>query len=175
MSFLPYPHESAVGIRMSPPSGTSLPPRTPSQPSRLSESPGLSSLHHTENSHWLSVLQKVMYMFYATLSICPTLFFPHCIHKSVPYVCISSAAQQIGSWVHLSRFHMCIYIHTHTRINIWYFSSLWLTSVCVIGRAHFCLESVNKTSDYGSRLTLCLTCFSRWKQVAPVSQSHLSV
>ena len=30
--------------------------------------------------------------FNATLSICPALSFPHCVHKSVLYVCISTAA-----------------------------------------------------------------------------------
>ena len=48
---------------MSPLSWTSLPPPTPSHPSRLSQSTGLSSLHHTANSYWLSVLRMVMYMF----------------------------------------------------------------------------------------------------------------
>ena len=35
----------------------------PSHPSRLSQSTGLSSLCHTANSHLLSILQIVMYMF----------------------------------------------------------------------------------------------------------------
>ena len=41
-----------------------LPPPTPSSshPSRLSQNTGLSSLCHTENSHWLFILQTVMYM-----------------------------------------------------------------------------------------------------------------
>ena len=33
----------------------------------------------------------VMYMFHATLSIRPALFFPHCVRKSVLYVCVSIA------------------------------------------------------------------------------------
>ena len=33
-----------------------------SHPSRLSQNTGLSSLCHTENSHWLFILQTVMYM-----------------------------------------------------------------------------------------------------------------
>ena len=48
---------------MCPPSGTSLPPPTSSHPSRLSQSPSLSSLSHAANSHWLSVLHMVVYMF----------------------------------------------------------------------------------------------------------------
>ena len=48
---------------MCPPSWSSLPPATPSQPSRLSQSTRLGSLCHTANSHWRSVLSMVMYMF----------------------------------------------------------------------------------------------------------------
>ena len=40
-------HEPAIGICMHPPSWASLPPPTPSHPSRLSQSAGLSSLSHT--------------------------------------------------------------------------------------------------------------------------------
>ena len=47
-------HESAIGVHVSSPSGTSLPPPSPSQLSTLLQSPGLSSLSHTANSHWLS-------------------------------------------------------------------------------------------------------------------------
>ena len=46
--------------------------------------------------------------FHATLSICPTRSFPHCVHKSVLYACISSAALRIGSSYHLSRLHACV-------------------------------------------------------------------
>ena len=55
-----HQHESAIGTHMSPRSGTSLPPPTLSHPPRLSQSPGLSFLSHTENSHWLSVLHVVV-------------------------------------------------------------------------------------------------------------------
>ena len=50
-------YESAIGIHMSPPSWTSLPPPTPSHPSRLSQNTGLSCLCYTATSHQLSVLQ----------------------------------------------------------------------------------------------------------------------
>ena len=56
-----HDHESAVGIHVSPPWLTSLPPPTPLQPSRMLQSPGLSSLSHTANSHWLSVLRMEAY------------------------------------------------------------------------------------------------------------------
>ena len=59
-----------------------LPP-TPSNSSRLSQSTGLSSLHQTARSHWLSILHTVIHMFQGSLSIHPTLPFPYCVHKSV--------------------------------------------------------------------------------------------
>ena len=58
-----HQHESAIGIHMSPPSYKSLPLLSPSYPSRLSRSPGLSSLSQTPNSHWLSILHIVVYTF----------------------------------------------------------------------------------------------------------------
>ena len=55
-----HQHESAIGLHMSPPSWTSPIPPYPSHPSRLLQSPGLSSLSHTANSHGLSILRMVM-------------------------------------------------------------------------------------------------------------------
>ena len=54
-----HQHESAIGVHMSPPSWVSL----PSHASRLLQSPSWSSLSHTANSHWLSILHMIMYMF----------------------------------------------------------------------------------------------------------------
>ena len=51
------------GIHTSLPSWTSLPPPIPSYPSGLSQSTGLSSLCHTANSYWLSILHMLMYTF----------------------------------------------------------------------------------------------------------------
>ena len=51
-------HESAIGIHMSPPFWTSLPSPSLPLPSRLVQSPCLSSLRHSANSHWLSILQQ---------------------------------------------------------------------------------------------------------------------
>ena len=48
---------------MSFPSWTSLPSPTPSHPSRLSQRSDLISVHNTANSHWLSVLHMIIYMF----------------------------------------------------------------------------------------------------------------
>ena len=64
-------HESAIGLTMPPPTWTSLPPPSPSHPSRLLRSPGLSSLSHITNFHWLSILYMVMYI----SMLHPSLFF----------------------------------------------------------------------------------------------------
>ena len=81
------------------PSLVNLPPTsTPSHPSRLSRSFGLSSLSHTVNSHWLSILHMVMYMSscYPLHLSHHLLHLPHCVHKFALCVCISAAALQIG-------------------------------------------------------------------------------
>ena len=53
-------------------------------PSRLSQSTGLSSLCHTANSHWLSVLHMAVYMFpcyslYPSYPLLPYFLFPYCL------------------------------------------------------------------------------------------------
>ena len=60
---------------MSPYSWTSFPSPSPSHPFRLIQSPCLSSLSHRANSHWLSILHKVI-CFHVTLSIHLTLSSP---------------------------------------------------------------------------------------------------
>ena len=81
----------------------SLPP-PPFHPSRLLSSPGLSSLSHTANSCWRSILHTAVYVS-MLLSPYPLPFpsFPpsttRCDHKSVLNVCISIAALQIDSSV----------------------------------------------------------------------------
>ena len=54
-----HQHEPAICIHVSPSSLTSLSPPTPSHPSRLLQSPSLSSLSHMANSHWLFILHMV--------------------------------------------------------------------------------------------------------------------
>ena len=50
-------------------------------------------LSHTSNSHWLSILHTVMYMFQC-YSL--TLFFSHWVQKSVLYISVSFAALHVG-------------------------------------------------------------------------------
>ena len=59
--------------------------------------PSLCSLRHIADSHWLAILHMLV-CFHVTLSV-QALSFPDCVHKSVLCVCISTAAQQIGSSV----------------------------------------------------------------------------
>ena len=70
--------KSARGVQTSSPSGTSLPPpphptSTPSHPSTLLQSPGLSSLSRTANARWLSTLHVMV-------CVCPC----DSIHSSRP-------------------------------------------------------------------------------------------
>ena len=73
-----------------------LEPPSQSHPSRLLQSPGLSSLSHTANSHWLCILHIVMYLFpcYSLHTphplLPPTLPSPYQVQKSVLYVCVST-------------------------------------------------------------------------------------
>ena len=86
--FAKHQHESVLGIHRSPPSQTSLSPPSPSQPSRLLQCPGLSSLSHMANFYWLSILHMAMYV--STLLspyIPPSFSSPHChVHKPALYV-----------------------------------------------------------------------------------------
>ena len=86
-----------------------LPPPTLCHPSRWSESPGLSSLSHITNSHWLSILHKLMYMFpcYSFHSSHPLL--PTHYTVSIGLFSMSSYPLLPYKWAHqycLSRFYI---------------------------------------------------------------------
>ena len=84
---------------MSPPSWTSLPPPTPSHSSRLSQSTWF-ELPASYSKFPLAIYFACGNVYVSgLLSIHSTLFFPHCVHMSVLYVCISVAALPIGSSV----------------------------------------------------------------------------
>ena len=98
-----YQHESDTGIHMSPSSWTSLPPPTPSHTSRLSKSTELSSPCHSANSHLLSALHMVMYMFPC-----------YCLNSSHPFlpplclfsVCVSTTGIPLPWEKHNWKRHM---------------------------------------------------------------------
>ena len=107
--FLPYSNmnQSQVytcPLPLEPPSH--FPP--PSQPSRLSQSAKLSSLHHTENC---TILHMIFICFNAALSIRPTLSFPDCVHSLFS---LSVSLLMSCKWVqqyHFLRFHIHALIH----------------------------------------------------------------
>ena len=77
------------------PSLLNLPPLSPSQPSRLSQSTGLSSLSHTANFHWLCVLHMVLYMFPCCSLRSAHPLLPCCVHKPD----ILSIHLSVDTWV----------------------------------------------------------------------------
>ena len=92
------------------PSPPNLPPISlPTLLFSLSQRPCLSSLSHTANSHWLSVILYCKFLCYS-LHTSPLL--PPLLPPSVLYVCFSIAALKINSSVHLFRVHiyMCQYM-----------------------------------------------------------------
>ena len=81
-------------IPMSPPSWISLSPPTASHTSRLSQSLGLSSLHQTANSHWLTILHMVVYMF-----PCYSLHSSHLLFPSPHLMSISLSSMSASPWL----------------------------------------------------------------------------
>ena len=127
--FLPYITMNQPQVHVCPlPLGPPLPPPTPSTPRDCHRALGLSSLGYRPTSHQQSVLHLVMEMFQCSSLHSSTLSFPHCAHKSVLYVCVSTAALQIGSSVPPS------FQIPYTRVNVGYlFFSFQLTSLCSKG------------------------------------------
>ena len=121
-------HESAIGIHKSPPFWTSLLFPSPLHLTRLMQSPCLSFLSHTENSHWLSILHMVMQVSLLlfpyispspSLSLCLLVYslrlFLHC--------CL---VNKFFSTLSLDSISMCV------RIRYLSFT-FWLTSLCIVG------------------------------------------
>ena len=76
---------------------------------------------------WISLPFKGLQCFNVTLSIHPSLSFPHHVHKSDLYVCITTAALQIHSSVPSFQ-------SPYVFVNVQYlFFSFWLTSLYIIG------------------------------------------
>ena len=92
---------------MSPTSWTSVPPPTPSHPSGLSQSTGLSSLHHTANFPWFPLFHMVMYMCQHYSPSVPPLL-PHlCPQVCALRLCLSSCpANKFISTIFLDSIYM---------------------------------------------------------------------
>ena len=85
----------------------------------------LGPLCYTANSR--SVLHMIGYICQCYFLHSSPLSSPHCVHKSILHICISTAALQTGSSLPSSRSHICA-----LTFNIWFFS-FWLTSLCITG------------------------------------------
>ena len=96
-----HQHELTIGLAMSPPTSTSLPPASPSHPSRFLQSTGLSSLSHTANSHWLSILHMEIYV------------SMHFLHTSHPLL-LSTIAMSISLVL-----NVCVSLAALCRSLIW--------------------------------------------------------
>ena len=68
---VPAIHQHKCTICLFLPSWTSLPLPMPPIPLGCQKAPGLSPLYHTANSHWLSILYMVMYVFMLLLQFIP--------------------------------------------------------------------------------------------------------
>ena len=92
-----------------PPSWTPLPPPTPCHPSRLLHTPSLSSLFHTANSHWLSILHMVVYV---SMPLSPFIHLSFLSHSmSVSLFSISVSPLLPCKKVHHTIFLDSIYMH----------------------------------------------------------------
>ena len=88
--------ESAVSLHISPSLWSLFPTTPPSQPSGSSQGTELSSLRYAAASPQLPISHTAAYICHSILSICPTCPFPHCVCRSILYVCISAPALQVG-------------------------------------------------------------------------------
>ena len=81
--------KSAINTHVSP-SLISLPSFLPSHHVRSSQSAGLGSLRYIATSHQPFILQMVVYMCQRHLLHSSHSIFPHCVHKSIPYLSLHS-------------------------------------------------------------------------------------
>ena len=125
--FVKHPHESAIGIHMSPPSWTSLPPPSPAHPTRLSQSPSLGSLRHTANSLWLSVLHMIVYMF--------PCYSPNSSHLPFlpPLAMLSLFSMAVSPLLLCNYIHQSYFSRFHIYALIYDTCFSQLTSLCIIG------------------------------------------
>ena len=86
------------------------PPPTPSHLSRLSQSPGLSSLSHRAISIWRSIVHMIVYIF-TCYSVFPTLSFPNPCPQ-VCSLCLHLHCYPANRFIStLSRFYICVLIY----------------------------------------------------------------
>ena len=107
-----HQHESAIGIHVCPPSGTSLPPPPHPNPLGCHTVQGLSSLCHTANPHWLSVFTRgdvyVSVLLFEFIPLSPPPTVPTSLFSMSVFPPLS--CRRVHQY-HLSRFH--IYVLTY--------------------------------------------------------------
>ena len=72
-----------------------------------------------------------------TFSICPTLSFPYCVHKSILYICVSNSCPT-------NKLICTIFLDSIHIINMQYsFFSFWFASLCIRGSRFIHLSSAD--------------------------------
>ena len=166
-----HPHESTIGLPISPPTWTSLPPPSPSNLSRLLLNPGLSSLSYTANSHWLSIL-PLQCFFHVILSMPPTFsLFPQ---QPCPWFCSQCLCLhccfQIGSSIPFVFFRFHIYVLVFAIARTWKWprcpsTDEWMKKLwCIYTMEYY---SAIKRNVFESVLM-------RWMNLGPIIQSDVS-
>ena len=120
-----HQHESSMGIHMFPPSRTSIPPPTPSHPSRLSQSTSF------EFPASYSKFPLVVYFTYGNVDVSVLLFqfAPPSPSLMCPHFYSLDLRLYAALWIALSVPSFSIIC-----VNMWYsFFSFWLTSFHIIG------------------------------------------
>ena len=98
-----------------PPSWSSSESPTPSQPSRLSQSTGLSSLCHTANFHWLSVLHMLMYVFMLLSQVTtPT---PSSLYFKLSMISLFYLNYFIGTYDCWGLWLFCVYVNAGKMVS----------------------------------------------------------
>ena len=152
-----YQHGSLKGIHMAHSSKASLPPLIPSQPSRISQSPSLSSLNYTTNSHWLSILHMLVYMYIHIytyiyviyICICYSLYYPTLSFLPTPPMSISLFSLPESPLHTYKQVHQHQFSRVYICINIQYlFFSIWLTSLCIIGSTFIHLKTTDSSAFF---------------------------
>ena len=117
-----YQHESAIGTHMSPPSWTSLTFPFPSHPSRLLQSPCLSSLSHSFVRQ--SNLMKTTWILEVDYKLGFASLFIYSIPSRKLFTCLENKANNIKFSMSLTGIYT--YIHTHMCICIYIYNYIYV-------------------------------------------------
>ena len=136
--------ESGINIQIAPPSWAFLPPPT-SYPSLSTQSTCLSSLLYIATSKSYFTHSSFIHVKQSYSLNSPYPFLPHCVHKSILYICISIPALQIGSHI---KFLCIIYMICINMLFVFLFMNL-LHSVWQMLGPSTCLQMTSVVPFYG--------------------------